>query len=496
MNFKASFTIIVFSIISTSFVLNAQTYSVGYKSMNAHDANRDRDIPTTIYYPSDVGGENAAISDGVFPAVIFGHGNGMADESLYDYIYEALVSEGYIVLFPKTEGGMPPLSTPKHEPFGLDLKYLNFVIKFENTNPGAFFNGHVSDKTAIIGHSLGGKGTLIAAANNTDVTTIITLCAALSNPPWPFAGNGYDVVNNSLPYITVPSLVVDSEFDCVVPDDEGHYVTYDLLNVDCKTYVNILGGGHCYMASYEGSGLISCETAENCSGDFTISREEQNNTVLDIIIPYLDYYLKEDAAALDDFVDYISTSPAVIYERDCEMSNLQISSIDVYSQVQNITVPYQTIEASAISQLAQTITISDTYDAEHVVLLNWSVTSYDGNIPTDYSATGSFELPTGVEQADPPTLLIVNAVITVENPVSVANMHFEDVEIYPNPANDVLFYNNNGNESDLNVSIYSSLGKLEICAYMNNNGTIDIKSLEPGLYLVKINNQIRKLIIE
>ena len=201
MNFKASFTIIVFSIISTSFVLNAQTYSVGYKSMNAHDANRDRDIPTTIYYPSDVEGENAAISDGVFPAVIFGHGTGMADESLYDYIYEALVSEGYIVLFPKTEGGMPPLSTPKHEPFGLDLKYLNFVIKFENTNPGAFFNGHVSDKTAIIGHSLGGKGTLIAAANNTDVTTIITLCAALSNPPWPFAGNGYDVVNNSLPYL-------------------------------------------------------------------------------------------------------------------------------------------------------------------------------------------------------------------------------------------------------------------------------------------------------
>lgn len=395
MNLKTSIFIFIF----ISFAAKAQTYSVGYKNMNVHDDVRNRDIPTTIYYPSDIGGENAAISDGVFPAVIFGHGTGMADESLYDYIYEALVSEGYIVLFPTTEGGMPPLSVPKHEPFGLDLKYLNLFIKFENTNPVAFFNGHVSDKTAIIGHSLGGKGTLIAAANNTDITTIITLCAALSDPPWPFAGNGYDVVNNSLPYITVPSLVVDTEFDCVVPEAEGHYVTYDLLNVDCKTYVNILGGGHCYMASHSGTGIIKCETAENCSGNFTISREEQNNTVLDIIIPFLDYYLKEVDVALDDFLDYISTSPAVTYERDCEISGL-------------------------------------------------------------------------------------------------ANMSFEDVEIFPNPATEVLFYINNGNDLDSYISIYNSLGKLEIYTKINADGVIDIKNLESGLYLIKINNQIKKLVVE
>ncbi|MDD2636163.1 MAG: T9SS type A sorting domain-containing protein [Bacteroidales bacterium] len=482
--------------LSMCFVLNAQTYLVGYKSMDVHDAGRDRDIETTVYYPSDVGGENAAISEGIFPAVIFGHGTGMADESLYDYIYEALVSEGYIVLFPKTEGGMPPLSVPKHEPFGLDLKYLNLMIKFENTNPDAFFNGHVSDKTAIIGHSLGGKGTLIAAANNTDVTTIITLCAALSDPPWPFAGNGYDVVNNSLPYITVPSLVVDTEFDCVVPDDEGHYVTYELLNVDCKTYVNILGGGHCYMASYEGSGMVSCETAENCSDDFTISREEQNNTVIDIIVPYLNYYLKEDATALDDFLDYLGTTSAVTYERDCEMPSPQISQVDVYNQVQDITVPYQTMEATAVSQLVQTISINDTESAEHLVSLNWSVTSYDGNTPADYTATASFSLPTGVEQSDPPVSLVVTATITVENPVNVVNMSFEDIEVFPNPATDVLFYNNNGSNADAYISIYNACGKLEICDKINNNGIIDIKNLKSGLYLVKINKQVKKLIVE
>jgi hypothetical protein len=312
-------TLIFILLLLVSLILKSQTYMLGYQNMSAHDDSRDRDISTIVYYPSDVGGETAAISDGVFPAIIFGHGTAMADETLYDYIYEALVSEGYIVMFPTTEDDSPPLGAPNHEAFGLDLQYLNFMIKFENMNSGSFFFGHVSDRTAIIGHSLGGKGTLIAAANNTEVTTIVTLCAALSDPPIPYSSSGYDAINNSLPYVTVPSLVIDTEFDCVVPEDEGQHLTYELLDVDCKTYVNIIGGGHCYMASHDGS---SCETAEgwlggNCSDDFTITREEQNNIVIDLLLPYFNYMLKDDVVSMNEFLNYISTSTDVSSERYC-----------------------------------------------------------------------------------------------------------------------------------------------------------------------------------
>lgn len=486
-------------LISLSLVLSSQTYMVGYQYMSAHDDDRDRDISTTVFYPSDIGGEDAAISDGVFPAVIFGHGTAMADETLYDYICDALVAEGYIVLFPTTENDSPPLGAPDHEDFGLDLKHLNLVIKFENTNAGSFFYGHVSDKTAIMGHSLGGKGTLIAAANNTEVTTIVTLCAALSNPPFPYSGSGYDAINNSLPFITVPSLIVDAELDCVVPDDEGHYMIYEDIPVDCKTYVNIIGGGHCYMASHDGS---VCESAESglfgCGDDFTISREEQNATVLEIILPYLRYYLYDDETAYSEFLCYLSTTDDVTSERACaELPDAEIDGIDIDGEVENITVAYGTDLTTATNQLAAQITIDDVYGVEHTVSLNWSVAGYNATISGDYTATGSFTLPTCVEQTSPATELIVTATITVENAVSIGQFEaYKSIEIFPNPAKDIINYElNMGGANDI-ITIYNTCGQELISVTAKKAGSIDISNLESGIYIIKFHKNTIKLIVE
>jgi len=492
---KNMLLILVFGILSIS--LSAQ-YMVGFQYMSFYDESRDRDISTTVYYPSEIGGEDADISSGTFPAVIFGHGTAMSDEVLYDYITEELASSGYIVLFPTTEGDSPPLGAPDHEDFGLDLQYLNLVIKAENTNATSFFYGHVTDKTAIMGHSLGGKGTLIAASNNTEVTTIITLCAALSDPPWPYDGNGYDVINNSMPNITVPSLVVDAEFDCVVEDGYGKYVTYELLtNVNCKTYVNIVGGGHCYMASSDGT----CETAEgwlggNCSGDFTISREEQNNTVLDIIMPYLDYYLKENENSMSEFLCYLETTTDVTSERLCDLPDAEIEGIDIYSNVENVVVPYNTTEIDAIQELAQDITISDIYGVEQIVPLDWSISSYNQTVTGDYNATGIFMLPQCVSQTDPATPLQVSAIVTVDESVMLNTLINNDISFYPNPVNDVLHYSivDMGNTKD--IYIYDSCGKLVLKENANQKGKIDLKDITSGIYILTYNGISYKLIIE
>lgn len=479
-----------------SMALNAQ-YLTGQKTIIYIDSDRDnREIETILYYPSLTGGVDAAIAPGEFPTVVFGHGTAMADPALYLYFLESLPTYGYIVLFPTTESASPPISAPNHEAFGLDLKFLNLKIKTENTNSSSFFFTHVAENSAIIGHSLGGKGTLIAAANNNDVTTIVTLCAALSDPPWPYSG-GYDVVNNSIPYITVPSLVVDAEFDCVVSSDAGRHLTYELLNVDCKTYVSINGGGHCYMASSDAS---SCETAEgvmggNCTSSFTITREEQNQTVLDIILPYLGYYLLEEESSYSEFLCYLSTSDNVISERLCnELSQAEIDGIDITNSVHDITVSYGTDLATAISQLSQQITIDDIYGVTHNIALNWTVPSYSGTVPGNYNATGNFNLPACIVQTTPATDLKVYATITVSENTSLSQIvHLNNILFYPNPVSDYLYYEVEKISNNEYLEIYNIYGGLISNIKIDSMGSIDLSSLSSGLYIIKFRDGFVKL---
>ncbi|MEJ5268208.1 MAG: choice-of-anchor J domain-containing protein [Bacteroidales bacterium] len=91
----------------------------------------------------------------------------------------------------------------------------------------------------------------------------------------------------------------------------------------------------------------------------------------------------------------------------------QINQIDINNDVVDVQVCLGTSEVEAISLLANQITITDTEDNQYIVDLTWTVVSYDANTAGDYTATGTFELPAGVNQTDPPTALEVTATITV-----------------------------------------------------------------------------------
>lgn len=491
-------------LIITSLLINvcifSQTFQVGKRTITYQDpARNNRNIETVVFYPANTGGTNVPVANGVFPAIVFGHGFIMANEALYQYLWDNLVPEGYICLFPKTEGGAPPFNTPKHEEFGKDLRFLNEKIKSENNNSSSPFYGKVSNKTVIMGHSMGGKATYIAAENYTNVTAIISLAAAMSNPPWPYtSSHGYDALGLSVPTVSVPSLVIDAEFDCVVPENEGHIVIYNTLPAStCKTYVNILGGGHCYFASQAGGGFTSCESGEgSCDDDFTITREQQNQTVLNIIKPYLKYYLKDDYASINSFLNFITTSPTVTYQRSCQLPNPQISQIDVYNQVHNINVAYGTPLNTAISMLPQSITIKDTYNQLHQVNLIWSVPGYNQNIPGNYTATGSFSLPNGVDQTTPPTPLTVTAIITVDQPTIVNTLQNRNIIIYPNPNSGILFYEIPSELGECNLQIFNIQGKIIKDFKVSQKGMLNIEYLSSGIYFVKIQEKIIKLILE
>ena len=119
----------VFILIIASFHLYGQ--QVGHTQITFIDSSRNnRSVPTEIYYPATVAGNNTPIAPGVFPVISFGHGFVMT-WSAYQNFWTDLVPEGYILAFPTTEGGFAPV----HAAFGADLKFL--ISEIQTNEAGA-----------------------------------------------------------------------------------------------------------------------------------------------------------------------------------------------------------------------------------------------------------------------------------------------------------------------------------------------------------------------
>ena len=116
---------------------------------------------------------------------------------------------------------------------------------------------------------------------------------------------------------------------------------------------------------------------------------------------------------------------SVLTEEFSALSPVIVSIEDV----DNIEVSYNTAEEDAINELAPETVIYDSYNNYHFVLLNWSIDSYNGEIPGNYLATGTFYLPPGVDQSEPETELEVTATVTVLNPFIVSIEDVDDIDV-------------------------------------------------------------------
>jgi predicted dienelactone hydrolase len=277
--------------------------AIGHTQITYTDPLRaNRAIQTEIYYPAATASDDVPVSAGTYPVIVFGHGFVMV-WSAYQNIWEALVPEGYIVAFPRTEGNI----SPNHAEFGADLAFLTGKLQSESaTNTASLFYGHVNSRSAIMGHSMGGGSSFLAAAGNTSITTMITLAAANTNPSSITAAA----------QVTVPSLVIAGEFDCVAPPVQHQVPMYDSLTAACKAYVQIDGGGHCYFAESN----FNCSFGEGtCTPNPTISRIQQQDATQDIAILWLAYYLKDDCQAWTRFSDSLAQSGRITGQMSCPM---------------------------------------------------------------------------------------------------------------------------------------------------------------------------------
>jgi pimeloyl-ACP methyl ester carboxylesterase len=288
----------------------SQPFSVGQTSVTYTDPDRNnRSIPTQIFYPAAASGSNVPASEGAFPVIVFGHGFVMG-YSAYQFLWEALVPLGYIVALPTTEGGF----SPNHLALGLDLRFLVNKLKSENSNPSSIFFDHIADSSAIMGHSMGGGASFLACDNFTGVSTMVTFAAAETNP------SAIQAAQN----ITVPTLVFSGSNDCVTPPPNHQAPMYNNLASDCKTFISITGGGHCYFANYN----FNCWFGEStCSPSPTISRAQQHAIILDHLIPYFEYMLKGNADSWITLNNLLNNPTGITSSQECNIKLFDIKAL-------------------------------------------------------------------------------------------------------------------------------------------------------------------------
>lgn len=66
------------------------------------------------------------------------------------------------------------------------------------------------------------------------------------------------------------------------------------------------------------------------------------------------------------------------------------------------------------------------------------------------------------------------------------------LSVYPNPVKDVVILNNTTENQE--VTVFSATGSVVMRTVISSENTIDVSSLKDGVYFVKTNNQIAKVI--
>ena len=291
---------------------NAQPYQIGHTTITFIDASRsNRSVATEIYYPANVAGDNVALTTSnslKFPSLVFGHGFVMTWDA-YQNFWEALVPNGYIIAFPKSEGSF----SPSHLEFGKDLAFvINQMNILGTLNTSIFFN-RVSPKNAVMGHSMGGGASFLSVPLNSNITTLVNFAAAETTPSAIIASTS----------ISIPSLIFAGANDCVTPPTSNQVPLYNGLTSACKTYINIIGASHCQMSN---SNTLCSFGESTCTPAPTITRSVQHSKIFSYLLPWLNYQLKSDCSQGAIFDSQIISDSAITYQKNCIQCDPSLSS--------------------------------------------------------------------------------------------------------------------------------------------------------------------------
>jgi dienelactone hydrolase len=429
----------------------SQSFEIGHTTITFNDASRTggfgsgggagRQIQSEIYYPATTAGDDVAIANGEFPVIIFGHGFVMAWDA-YQNIWEEFVPEGYVFVFPRTEGGF----SPSHDEFGLDLSLLVDKMQAENDDMSSIFYNSLTDKSAIMGHSMGGGAAMLAAENNTSIETVIGLAPAETTPS----------AISAAPQISVPALIFSGSSDGVTPAVDHHQPIYDGLGSSCKYFLSITGGAHCYFANSN----FNCDFGEGTSSTgITVTREEQHATTFLHLKTWLEYRLKNICGSLTEFQSDLVASTDVVNQTSCTETEPIINT--------------------NISATATTITAEETG-----ISYQW-VDCNDNNSPISGATSQTFTPSISGSYAvilDNGNCSVISDCESITLTSSLAEDEF-NFEIYPNPTanNFTISSKESGSFQTIDLN-----GKIVLQSLFQIGNNTVITDLNEGIYIISV----------
>lgn len=280
-----------------------QPWAIGRTSATWVDSSRaNRPVAVDIYYPAASAGSDVPVAGAPgdrFPGVAFGHGFLMTVDA-YANIRDALVPAGYILVLPRTEGGL----FPSHQAFGRDLAFVLRRLRREGADPASRFFGRVADPAAAMGHSMGGGASVLAASYDTTITALANLAAAETNPS----------AVSAAATVRATALMFAGGNDCVTPPPQHQIPIWEALASECRSLVTIIGAGHCQFAESN----FNCGLGEaSCSPGPAITRATQHAIVDRFLVPWLDWRLKGDAAAAGRYRAAVDSSTDAAVTEEC-----------------------------------------------------------------------------------------------------------------------------------------------------------------------------------
>lgn len=233
------------------------------------------------------------------PVVAFAHGFGLGAGD-YPLAKELTARRGMVVFLPHDLGVFPSTKN-----LALDQIFLLAHAVKQSSNYSSPLFGRVANKTLLAGHSLGGGSTILAAdAELAAAYPPPTALATVSLGTYTIPG-----ALSSAPKVppTLPALLMTATEDCIDPPAKNSMPVFAQLKSGCAFVASIVGGSHCQYAAQS----IGCSTTEKlCGAKPNISRDEQTERALEVLLPFIDAALSDGSTAWSSFDQTLGAAAA------------------------------------------------------------------------------------------------------------------------------------------------------------------------------------------
>lgn len=437
-----------FSVGSTTITFNDAARTGGYGS----GGGPGRQIQCEVYYPATSAGVDAPVANGTFPVIVFGHGFFMAWDA-YQNIWEHYAPLGYILVFPRTEGN----ASPVHADFGKDLVIVAEKMEALSANSNSAFFNKWNGKTGVMGHSMGGGSTFLAAGDPLGSFDAVVGMAPAETDPSAIAAAAN---------VTAPTLVFSGSEDAVTPAADHHTPIYNAIPASvCKQFVSITGGAHCYFANSN----WACDFGESTSGgNISIDRAEQQDIVFDLLDPWLSFRLKGVCADWTVFTNLLSTDSRIVGQNTCTYQPPTAPTISangsVLSVTTNLSIQWNLNGNTLVGETASSLETAPFGDGSYTVTV------------TDANGCSATSAPINMQGGG----------------VGISETGTLVYELYPNPATTELTIVVGENATEINL--LNAMGQLLETRTIAGKTVWNIEQLTAGVYFLQTTDSQKRFV--